>query len=272
MIKRTAGQACSLFIKMPRKNDMKSEQKTSYDVEGFEAFRVRAMDKSLSSSEKIGFPDAYRQGKAAIILEDIISKLSPLRQRGKKVLDVGAGCSDLPIALMEYCADHDHSLVLVDSEEMLSPLPVISAASKIVGSFPSCIKAITSVHERYDAILVYSVAQYVFVEASLWGFIDSLVELLAEGGCLLIGDIPNVSKRKRFLVSEQGRAFHAEHFDPVHPPRVDFNQLERGLMDDAVVLSVVARMRAAGLDAYIVPQAPDLPMANRREDILICRP
>ncbi len=51
-----------------------------------------------------------------------------------------------------------------------------------------------------------------------------------------------------------------------------FNVPEPGKLDDAVVLGILARCRAAGFDAYVVPQAPDLPMANRREDILIHRP
>jgi hypothetical protein len=32
------------------------------------------------------------------------------------------------------------------------------------------------------------------------------------------------------------------------------------------------RARNQGFDAYIRAQAPDLPMANRREDILVIRP
>jgi hypothetical protein len=34
----------------------------------------------------------------------------------------------------------------------------------------------------------------------------------------------------------------------------------------------VARCRAAGFDAYIVPQRDGLPMSNRREDIFVTRP
>jgi hypothetical protein len=55
-------------------------------------------------------------------------------------------------------------------------------------------------------------------------------------------------------------------------PTVDFNVPEPGKLDDAVVLGIVARCRAAGFDAYLMPQPPVLPMANRREDILIVRP
>ena len=43
-------------------------------------------------------------------------------------------------------------------------------------------------------------------------------------------------------------------------------------IDDAVVFALLQRSRLAGFDAYVVPQDSALPMANRREDILIIRP
>jgi hypothetical protein len=55
-------------------------------------------------------------------------------------------------------------------------------------------------------------------------------------------------------------------------PVVEFNKVEFDQIDDAVVMSLIQRARAQGFDAYVVPQAPALPMANRREDILIVRP
>ena len=121
-------------------------------------------------------------------------------------------------------------------------------------------------------ILVYSVLQYVFVDASVFDFVDACLELLAPEGQLLIGDIPNVSKRKRFFSSEEGARFHREYTGTTDRPEVWFNAVERSKIDDAVVLGILARARAAGFDAHVLPQAPDLPMANRREDIQITRP
>jgi hypothetical protein len=110
------------------------------------------------------------------------------------------------------------------------------------------------------------------VEGNLWGFVDALAGLLAPGGQLLIGDIPNASMRRRFLSSAAGRTYHQAHFGDAAPPEIAFNRLEPGAIDDAVVLGCIARLRAAGFDAFVVPQSPELPMANRREDILIHRP
>jgi hypothetical protein len=58
----------------------------------------------------------------------------------------------------------------------------------------------------------------------------------------------------------------------IEQPDVVYNKIEHDLIDDAVVFALLQRARAQGFDAYVVPQTPDLPMANRREDILITRP
>jgi hypothetical protein len=249
----------------------KGQRTSSFDVKGFDAFRDRASDASLSQYEKIGFPDAYRAGKAEIILGDIARKLTKLNEINASVLDIGPGCSDLPVALMKHCAKFGQSLVLIDSQEMLGALPDHDHVTKVVGRFPACL-GVLGTKRQFDSILVYSVLQYVFAEANLHAFIDAAAGLLAEGGQLLIGDIPNASMRKRFLSSAAGREYHSRHYG-AHPfPEVSYNQLEHGQIDDAIILGVLARMRAAGFNAYIVPQSPDLPMANRREDIVISRP
>jgi hypothetical protein len=56
------------------------------------------------------------------------------------------------------------------------------------------------------------------------------------------------------------------------PPEVRFNTLESNQLDDAVLFSLALRARLAGFHSYLLPQASDLPMANRREDLLVCKP
>jgi 2-polyprenyl-3-methyl-5-hydroxy-6-metoxy-1,4-benzoquinol methylase len=244
----------------------------AYTVAGFEEFRRRAADPKLSPHEKSGFPDLYREGRGGTILNDILAKMPPLCDRGQRVLDIGPGSSSLPLALIEHCIRQQHSLVLVDSAEMLALLPDHATISKIPGAFPATLPAVQQASAGYDAILVYSVAQYVFAEGNLWSFVDLAANLLNPGGTLLIGDLPNVSLRKRFLASAAGRAHHRRHVDPDNDPVVDFNRPEPGQIDDAVIFAILQRMRLAGFDAFVLPQAPELPQASRREDILIRRP
>jgi hypothetical protein len=123
-----------------------------------------------------------------------------------------------------------------------------------------------------DVIIAYSVLHYVFVEGNLFGFLDQAIHLLAPGGSLLVGDIPNVSKRKRFFATRAGAAYHRCFTGRDEDPTVDFNCVEDGKLDDGVLMGLVLRARAAGCDAYMLPQADDLPLANRREDLLIRKP
>jgi hypothetical protein len=122
-----------------------------------------------------------------------------------------------------------------------------------------------------DAVIVYSVLHYVYAEADVGVFLDRAVELLAHGGAMLIGDVPNVSKRKRFFSSPAGIEFHKRFMGTDEAPVVD-DRVEPDKIDDSVVLGLLERARGAGCDAYVLPQRLDLPLANRREDILVVRP
>lgn len=238
----------------------------------FEDFRRMALDPSLSKYEKIGFPDSYREGKEEAIFHDIVAKLPPLSDMSKTVLDIGPGCSDLPRMLIDLCRRQKHVLVLVDSEEMLSELPDAGSIRKYPAYFPHSQSLLDEFRSKIDVIISYSVIHYVFSESNPWAFLDAALSLLAPGGYFLLGDVPNISKRKRFFASQSGIRFHQQFTGTREVPEVKFNSLEPGNIDDSVIMSLILRARLQGFDAYVVPQRAELPMSNRREDILITRP
>jgi hypothetical protein len=238
----------------------------------FDDFRRLAVDESLSDFERIGFPDSYREGYEPMIFADVLSKLTNLTRDHARVLDIGPGCSELPRLLIEQSRQRSHQLLLVDSAEMLDRLPDEPFIVKDAARYPDCQDLITQNQGKLDAILCYSVLQYVVNDSSVFTFVDTALSLLAPGGQMLIGDIPNVSKRKRFFSSDTGVAFHKAFMKTDEPPELTFNRLESGQIDDAVVFALLQRARVAGFDAYVLPQHPSLPMANRREDIFIVRP
>ena len=239
----------------------------------FEGFKKLAKSDDLSPYEKIGFPNSYREGKEEIILSDIVSKLGNLSKRNQTVLDIGPGCSGLAFMIIDLCRRQGHTLLLADSEEMLDHLPDEDFIIKLAGLYPrDCADLFNRYASKVGVILTYSVLQYVFVESNIFDFLDHSLTLLAEGGQMLIGDIPNVSKRKRFFSSKNGARFHQAFTQTEEIPSVNFNTIEAGQIDDAVILSLLLRCRASGCDAYVLPQGAELPMANRREDILIMRP
>lgn len=239
---------------------------------GFEDFRKFASDASMSKYEKIGFPDSYREGREEAIFADITGKLRNLSGSSGKVLDIGPGCSDLPGMLIDLCERQSHHLTLIDSQEMLDLLPSAKGIEKLAAMYPDCPDFIEANRGRFDVILCYSVLHYIIVDVSFFRFIDLSLSLLAPGGQMLLGDIPNISKRKRFFASETGTRFHQAFMNTTEKPQVAFNTIEHDQIDDAVVMAIIQRARLQGFDAYVLPQDPSLPMANRREDILISRP
>ena len=240
-------------------------------IPSYEEFRERAKNLALSLNEKCGFPEELRSGQSARIFADICSKLTVLSNPGIELLDIGAGCTELAHHIIEATRRHGQSLTVIDSPEMLNVLPEASHLTKIEGPFPDCTRRIRQPLGPFDAILAYDVVQSVFRDGNLFAFVDCAAQLLKDQGRFLIGDIPNATMRKRFMASGRGKTYHESHYPDLPEPCIVFNSLEPGQIDDGVILGVVARMRAAGFHAFVCPQGLDLPMENRREDILIIR-
>lgn len=245
-----------------------------YDGYNFNKYRELAMDKNLSMYEKIGFPNAYREHSEEAIFADILTKIPLLKEkRGLKVLDIGAGCSNLQKFISKICAKQNHTLYLSDSAEMLSLIKARKNEIKIAGLFPDeSFESIKNHAKGIDIILCYSVFHYIFVDSNVWVFLDCILELLNDGGEILIGDIPNISKRKRFFASKNGIKFHQNFTKTKEIPQVEFNCIEKGKIDDSLLHAIVLKCQNSGFNAYIIPQNPNLPFANRRDDLIIRKP
>ncbi len=238
----------------------------------FEGFRALAQNPHLTANERIGFPNSYRTGFEDAIFHDILSKLPILTGEGATVLDIGPGCAGLSYRIIELCRERKHHLILVDSEEMLAQLPDIpGVTTKIAGAFPQVAREVGLICPSVDAILCYSVFHYVYVDGNPFDFLDRALDLVGSGGRLLIGDIPNVSKRRRFFATETGRHFHQNFTQTDTYPELHYNQTSPGKIDDAVLMGLMQRAQSAGADAYLMPQAAGLPMANRRDDLLLMK-
>lgn len=244
-----------------------------FKVLNYQDFRLMANDQSLSKYEKIGFPDNYRQGKEESIFRDIIQKLGLNDVQNKvTILDIGPGCTDLPLMMMEFCRRNDFPLLLVDSEEMLNILPKDENVLTFPGCFPSDFSSlINDYKQKVDYIICYSVLHCVFYESCIYKFIDSAVTLLKPGGKLLLGDIPNISKRTRFFSTPTGVKFHQKFTNSNSLPDINHFELKPAMLDDSVIFSILQRYRNLGFETFVMAQPVDLPMSNRREDILICR-
>ena len=235
----------------------------------YETFKDMASDKELSKYEKIGFPNDYREKYEESIFNNINTILR-LDREEIIFFDVGCGCSELPKLIIKNAIKNRQNLYMVDSEEMLVHLPNKDNMVKISGKFPDEIN-LPEYQNKVDAIVLYSVLQHIVLDMNPFYFIDEAVKLLNDGGRLLIGDIPNISKRNRFFASNTGLKFHQNFTKTNTSPEYEFNTLIEDKIDDSLVFAILSRYRNAGFETYLLEQPIDLPMRNRREDILIVK-
>lgn len=248
-----------------------SEKQKQFSRITFEEFKHFANDESFSKYEKIGFPDEYRKNQEKNIFDDLNQKLNLDRSR-INILDIGCGCSDLLKHLIHNSQHLEQNLILVDSEEMLNLTKDEACISKVPGKFPDCFDKLEKYTNQIDVIIVYSVLQHIVLDSNPYSFFDKCLELLKSEGTLIIGDIPNYSKRNRFFQSDRGKSMHQEfsNNDGSPAPHTEFpDNFEK--IDDGLLFGIMLRYRALGFETYLVPQNPQLPMANRREDLLIVK-
>lgn len=232
----------------------------------------------MSDSERVGFPPSYREGREQHIYEDIASKLTNLHLDNQLFMEIGCGYSRLTAHFISQLKARGTRMVFSDSEEMLALFPEDPALHLVPGRFPANWSQLSRWEGAANAVLCYSVLQMVAQAGGVTEFVDHLGLLLADGGQLLIGDIPNASKRARYFASAAGRQFHRDYVaaqglnvDPEEVP-AEFLNPPPGSLDDTFVLSLVARFRNRGFDAHVLPQSPHLPFFNRREDLLVVKP
>lgn len=207
------------------------------------------------------------------IFLDVISKLNINPK--DKCLDIGCGAGNILIPLsflVKEITGIDHSLVI---EKLKKRFPNSNKIKLISGNFLDL-----KIDKIYNKILVYSVLHYLADEKEVLEFIDKTVSLLAPGGKILFGDIPNKSKKEKFLLSQKGKefinewehklSFHQKN-DKSEASLLDKLKKDENIVefDDIFILKIIKKLRNCNLLAYILPQPPELPFGYTREDILV---
>ena len=213
-----------------------------------------------------------------------IARLLRIRP-GMKVLDIGCGCGFTANQWVAQVTEHGIEACLMDIPAVINEIrnrfseAITPHLRLAAGTFPADAKAVCMGGTGYDAILAYSLFHYNDSPAQ---FLEAAVQLLAPGGRLLIGDIPNLSRKGRFLASASGRAFDAAYRKvPLEQtPRFDSPKafvdaaIASGSapITDEVLCDFVCKYRDLGFDAFLLEQPESLPFCHSREDLLICRP
>ncbi|NBW35233.1 MAG: class I SAM-dependent methyltransferase [Cytophagia bacterium] len=234
----------------------------------FEDFEKMASDKSLKPFEKVGFPSVFREGYDEEIFMDIKQKTD--WNNSNNIIDIGCGCGELAEIIINDSRVQKKRLTMVDSNQVLDQLPNHELLNKVDGQFPSNFYKVKT-SGLADIIICYSVFHYIFIESNPIQFIDKILELLKPGGRFLLGDIPNVSKRNRFLSTPAGEEFHQKLKKTKDKPNVVPFSFEEEKIDDGYLIGLIARYRNFGYEVYLLPQSTKLPLANSREDLLFIK-
>lgn len=236
----------------------------------FQDFEALAKRPGLQAFERVGFKAVHRKKTEKNIFPDLLKKIPLLNQKNKTVLEIGCGCSLPARALIAHCKKKKHRLVLVDTPGMLSRLPDHGFLKKVPHQFPHHPDFLKDHRKAFDIIIIYGVVHAIYEHQNVFTFLDRAVSLLKEGGHLFVGDMANVSKKRRFLSSQGGRRFHMRWAKGKPPPRIQWLATYEDF-DDSVVAQLFLRYRLMGLETYVLPQPEGLPLNQTREDLLIVR-
>lgn len=234
-------------------------------LKSFENYERIAAAEGVDDTEVAGRYQFQADAERRIV-DDVASKL----QLGPDdaLLEIGCGPGNLLLPLgarVHECFGIDNAAALERLRRRAQPGTRVTT---IAGDFLSVVLP----PRRFSKVLVYSVMQCLD-DAAAAVFLERALSLVEPGGRLLVGDLANQDKKRRYAASAAGQAGSAawrqqvEHAGP-HP--LDLQPRDEQLLhiDDALVLGWLALGRARGFESYLLAQSPDLPFGNTREDLL----
>ena len=231
----------------------------------FDNFAQSAAAGHLSDTEAAGRYDFQRDAELQMVA-DVALKLN--LQASDQLLDIGCGPGRLLLPLSRLVAN----ACGIDNAAMIERVRARAGPDSSIRTLTGNFLDLDLSASRYDKILVHGVVQYLGTAAEVTTFIVRAASLLTPRGRLLIGDLPNETKKARFLGSTTGKRMavewasltaHGHPMDglPRDPSVVSFN--------DDLVMHLLSIVRAAGYESYLLPQPAGLPFGRSREDMLV---
>ena len=211
------------------------------------------------------------RGLEKYIFLDIVKKLK--FKNKETVLDIGCGYGNLVKKIIKLSHKKNIKLTLCDIKNIISAIKLNIKTKKNVEFIEQNFQKYNFRNRKYDKILIYSVIHYIDKPKL---FIDKAFELLNRNGCILIGDLPNIDKKYRFLKSSFGRKFEKDRIK-----RFDINKLTKSYrsflkntkqnlkINDNFIRWIEQKFSKKRKKVFILRQPNKLPYSYTREDILI---
>jgi cyclopropane fatty-acyl-phospholipid synthase-like methyltransferase len=201
------------------------------------------------------------------ILLDVANKLSLCG--GDRLLEIGCGPGNLLIPL-SYLVERSAG---IDNASSLERLHKRTGGSCNIDLYPGNFLEMNLPSQRFNKILIYGVVQLLDSMDAVICFISRALSLLDKNGVLLLGDLSNQDKKKRWLNSKTGKDATADWMGQTAkngPHPMSALEADRSLvaLDDNFVMQAILYGRSMGFESYLLPQPSALPFGNSREDIL----
>ncbi len=204
------------------------------------------------------------------IVSNVIDKLD--LKASDTLLEIGCNSGQLLIPL----SFHVEKVIGVDHPDLIKLLMERAKLDNFVPVPGDFLEVDLDQLPQVDKILIYSVIHCLRSEGEVIEFMNRALGLLNAGGVLLIGDLVNVDRKKRFQNSEAGRLFSKEWDENKSQEGDELDQVSRHetstVWCDDLILRLLGAARQQGFHSYLVPQPISLPFGHTREDLVIVKP
>ena len=200
------------------------------------------------------------------IINDISTKLE--LNKNDTLFDIGCGSGKIVNSL---------SHLVKKTSAIDHPNIINSINHKKIKFIKGDILKINLSNKKFDKILIYSLVHYLKNKEELFKLIKKSLQLLNRNGILLIGDIPNLDKKKRFKKSLNYKKINNEwlsnnlRLSPLEKEienklKFDINVIK---INDKLIFDILKKYTNNKSECYVLSQNKKLPMNNTRVDILI---
>ena len=188
-------------------------------------------------------------------------------KKNDNLLDIGCGAGPLCNYLTKYCIKRKINLTLNDIPEIIEFVKNKNIKSKYIKYISSEFQK-KNLDKKFNKVLCYSVIQCTNNPRI---FFKKILKIVGNQSLILLGDIPNTSKKMRFLKSKFGHKFEEKRIKKKIKSIKNYikENKQNLLINDEFISFSLSYARRKGFNSYVLDQKNNFPFSYTREDILL---